>query len=231
MEFVHRSVSSFAADCADRIVNAIEECLKHRERCHIALSGGSTPNDMFDQLAARQLPWQRVEIWQVDERVAPQADPARNANGLLQHLVDQLSIPPRAVHLIPVHLPVHQAVSNYANLLGTRCLQGLDVIHLGLGEDGHTASWPPGDPICEEHNALCAATAGLFNGYRRVSLTPRAVNQAHARLMCVSGVAKTHALEQLIQGGNSIPAHRLIPHHTTVMFAGMEIQLPPRTDA
>lgn len=127
------------------------------------------------------VPWEVVDIWQVDERVAPDGHPDRNAN--------QLAGLPGRHHLMPVAArDLRRAAARYAATLPDR----FDVVHLGMGPDGHTASWPPGDPVVDSDRPvdLC----GEFNGRVRMTLTPRVVNAARARLIFIAGDDKASAV-------------------------------------
>ena len=159
---------------ADRLWAAVAE----RGAAHLAVSGGNTPSGMFVALATLPIPWEHIHLWQVDERVAPDGDEARNATSLSQHLVSRVPIAPDRVHLMDVAAPdLDAAADAYAEAMRDSCGAVLDIVHLGLGDDGHTASWPPGDAIVDVEDRD-VALAGLFNGYRRMTLTVPAVNRA-----------------------------------------------------
>jgi 6-phosphogluconolactonase/glucosamine-6-phosphate isomerase/deaminase len=150
-------------------------------RAVLAVSGGSTAPPMLDALAAHDVPWDAVDLWQVDERVAPDGHPDRNAN--------QLAGFPGRHHLMPVTAKdLRRAAARYAATLPPR----FDVIHLGMGPDGHTASWPPGDPVIDSERPvdLC----GEFNGWVRMTLTPQVVNAARARIVLITGGDKASAV-------------------------------------
>ena len=136
---------------------------------------------MFDVLAALDVPWKQVEVWQVDERVAPDGDPDRNANQLVAF--------PGKHRLMPVTAKdLAAACRRYARALPDR----FDVVHLGLGDDGHTASWTPHDPVIDRAEPV--ALSGVYQGRIRMTLTPPVVNAARARLILAFGAEKTAAL-------------------------------------
>lgn len=167
-----------------------------RGEAHLAVSGGSTPLAMLESLAVLPLPWSQIHVWQVDERVAPDGDPSRNA-GQLASLMSVGAM----VHTMPVTAAsLADAAVAYADALPLR----LDVIHLGLGDDGHTASWPPGDPVA--HAASPVAVVGPFNGQMRLTLTPLVVNAARSVVFLVAGAAKGPVLERLLVSDPTIPA-------------------------
>ena len=140
---------------ADQLWSAIAE----RDVAHLAVSGGTTPKAMFGALATLPLPWDRVHVWQVDERVAPDGDPARNLDDLEAALLSKV---PATPHLFAVTNPdLAAAAAAYAADLHAACDGVLDVVHLGLGDDGHTASWPPGDPVVDVTDADAAVVRAV----------------------------------------------------------------------
>jgi 6-phosphogluconolactonase len=168
----------------------------------LAVSGGHAPWRMFELLGAHGLEWGRVELFQVDERIAPAGDPDRN----LTHL--EASLPTaaqRSVRAMPVEdADLDRAAAGYAEALPER----LDLVHLGLGPDGHTASLVPGDPVLEVTDRL-VATTGEYQGRRRMTLTYRALALARGILWLVTGADKPEALAKLQAGDRSIPAGRV----------------------
>jgi 6-phosphogluconolactonase len=196
---------------ADEIWTAVAE----RGVAHLAVSGGRTPAAMFAVLASLPVPWERVHVWQVDERVAPDGHPDRNANDLHTALIDR--VPLAGVHLLDVTASsLDLAASRYAADLAAECNGVLDVVHLGLGDDGHTASWPPGDPVADVRGPL-VAVSGEYQGRRRLTLTVTAVQQARRRLVLVAGASKTDAVRRFADHDPSIPAH-LVPRAATLLL-------------
>lgn len=174
----------------------------------LAVSGGSTPALMFAALAKIDLPWDRVGIWQVDERVAAASDPSRNA-----HLLAGFSELGAQVHLMPVEEPrLAEAATRYATSLPDR----FDVVHLGVGDDGHTASWPPGDPVADRDEPV--ALSGEYNGFVRMTLTPRVVNAARHRLVLATGSAKAGPISQWLLDDASLPIQRVRRTDTVVVL-------------
>jgi 6-phosphogluconolactonase len=168
----------------------------------LAVSGGSGPLAMFDRLADEELAWDRTATWQVDERVAPDGDPDRNLTGLLEHF------PPEALgdlRPMPVTDPdLEAAAARYAAGLP----DAFDLMHLGIGADGHTASLVPGDPVLEIADRE-VALSGEYEGRRRMTLTYRVIDRARFVLWLVTGAAKADALSKLMAGDPSIPAGRV----------------------
>jgi len=179
---------------------------------HLALSGGRTPWRMLGLLATDALPWSQVHLWQVDERLVPADHPERNWRQVRASLVDRVPIPEANLHPIPVELGDADAVAaayarELARALGPA--PPLDLVHLGLGDDGHTASLVPGDAILEVEDRDAAATSGPYQGHRRVSLTLPLLRRARQRLWLVTGSSKKSALDRLEQSDPTIPAGRL----------------------
>lgn len=177
----------------------------------VAISGGSTPALMLDHLARLDLPWGHIHVFQVDERIVPDGDPDRNATDLQEHLVDRIEIPPSNVHLMPVTASdLATACEIYAGELAalTGTDRGIDLAHLGLGDDGHTASWPPGDPVADTGD-VDVAVVGPYRGHRRMTLTPPVVNRAEQILWLVSGEDKADAAEGLVNRDSRLPASRV----------------------
>src|SRR5499427_1646623 len=177
----------------------------------MAVSGGHTPWRMLRVLAADELPWQQVHVVQVDERVAPAADPDRNLAHLRASLLDHAPLPPDHIHPMPVEAAdLARAAEQYA--LTLREVAGsppvLDLVHLGLGPDGHTASLVPGDPVLEVTDADVAVT-GPYQGRRRMTLTFPIINRSRLVLWLVTGGEKAETLARLREGDRSIPASRV----------------------
>ncbi len=204
---------ALAALAADRVVAWAEEAIRDRGRFTLAVSGSTTPGPMFSALAERSLPWGDVHLFQVDERVAPDGDPDRNFVDLSARLVERVPIPKENVHPMPVTASDLEvgARAYAAELEGATGDGVLDVVHLGLGDDGHTASWPPGDPVLDAdgEGAPDVAVVGPFNGRLRMTLTPRAVNRGRAVLWLIDGAAKAPVVARLVAGDPAIPASRV----------------------
>jgi 6-phosphogluconolactonase len=215
---VAESGEALPAIAAQRMASMAEAAVGWRGKAALALSGGSTPALMFEELARYILPWERIHLFQVDERVAPEGGPDRNATLLRANLVDQVPIPAANVHLMPVEAPDLAAGARaYAAELAEVTGDGvLDVVHLGLGDDGHTASWPPGDPVLDVTDED-VAVVGPFRGRLRMTLTPPAVNRARAVLWLVDGTDKAPALRRLLDGDRSLPASAVRTDRAVVM--------------
>lgn len=213
-----------ASVTAARLAAAIGDAIAQRGCCHLAVSGGRTPGAAFDLLAVMPLAWPAVHIWQVDERIAADGDPARNANDLITRLVAPVNLPPANVHLMPVTAAdIDSAAGWYAYELERHCAGVLDVVHLGIGDDGHTASWVPGDPVINQTAHDVALTLGHYQGTRRMTLTPPCVNRARVRLVAVGGTSKASAVAAFLAGDPNIPATRLSPMTTLLDATGASV--------
>ena len=193
--------SAVAERGAEVVAAAAAAAVTERGTFTFAVSGGRTPWAMFDALRGR-LPWQHISLFQVDERIAPDGDPDRN----LTHLLD--SLPPTAgadVHPMPVTADdLTTAAAVYAEALP----EAFDLVHLGLGPDGHTASLVPGDPVLDVADRDVALT-GEYQGRRRMTLTYPALDRARRVLWLVTGEDKVDALARLRARDLSIPAGRV----------------------
>ncbi|MGH9082467.1 MAG: 6-phosphogluconolactonase [Acidimicrobiales bacterium] len=186
---------------------------------HFAVSGGHTPWAMFGELASLDVPWERTTIYQVDERVAPPDDPERN----LAHLRRALGRAPARVHPMPVEADdLGVAADRYGALLPA----AFDLVHLGLGPDGHTASLVPGDPVLEAADRPVAVTATEYQGRRRMTLTYPGLARARQLLWLVSGDDKRSPLEKLLAGDRSIPAGRVAAATSLVMADRSAMPVP-----
>ena len=208
---VYPNEDAVAGAAAAIIADAARAAVTSRGRFIMALSGGRTPWLMLRALAARELPWGRVHVFQVDERLAPTGDPDRNFAHLRASLLDHAPLLPEHVHAMPVEAAeLDRAAEQYARTL--REVAGLppvlDLIHLGLGPDGHTASLVPGDPVLDVTDADVAVTAS-YRGRRRMTLTFPIINRARLVLWLVTGREKAEALVRLRDGDRSIPGSRV----------------------
>ena len=203
-EAVAREAAAFIAEEAQAAVAA-------RGAFLLAVSGGHTPWQMLRVLAKQELPWKEVQVVQVDERVAPAGDPDRNLTHLRESLLAQAPLKPEQIHAMPVEdQDLAGAAARYAQTL--RKIAGsppvLDLVHLGLGPDGHTASLVPHDAVLDITDADVGLT-GVYQGRRRLTLTYPILNRARRLLWLVTGAEKADMLVRLRAGDSSIPAGRV----------------------
>jgi len=177
----------------------------------MAVSGGHTPWLMLRDLSGEDVPWDSVHVVQVDERVAPAGHPDRNLTHLRESLLENSPLRPGQIHAMQVEATdLEAAATRYA--LTLREIAGsppvLDLVHLGLGPDGHTASLVPGDPVLDVTDADVAMT-GVYQGRRRMTLTYPILNRCRRVLWLVTGSEKVGMLRRLRDGDESIPAGRV----------------------
>jgi 6-phosphogluconolactonase len=206
---VQLTPEAVANAAAGYVAGRARAAVAERGRFTFAVSGGHTPWAMFAELAGEDVPWEQVVLYQVDERVAPEGDPDRN----LTHLRDSLGGAKAEVIAMPVNdAGLDAAADRYAALLPDR----FDLVHLGLGPDGHTASLVPGDPVLGVRDRLVAVTRP-YQGHQRMTLTYPALARADQILWLVTGADKKVPLAQLLAGDESIPAGRVEAAHSLVL--------------
>ncbi|MGN6586583.1 MAG: 6-phosphogluconolactonase [Solirubrobacterales bacterium] len=197
---------------AELIAAGGAEAAAERGRFAFAMSGGRSPWAMLAILGElEEMPWDKTELFQVDERVAAPGDEARN----LTHMVLGLSMEHQST-LRP--MPVTQrnldgAAREYEASLPDR----LDLVHLGLGPDGHTASLVPGDPVLDVTDRRVAMTETSYQDHRRMTLTYPALNDARRIVWLITGADKAEPLQKLLAGDESIPAGRVRNHNVIVV--------------
>jgi 6-phosphogluconolactonase len=201
---------SVARAAAAKIALDARADIAARGRFTFAVSGGHTPWIMLRELANEDIPWANMQIFQVDERVAPEGHPDRNLTHLRESLL-RAPIHSEQIHAMAVESPdLEAAATQYG--LDLRNAAGsppvIDLVHLGLGPDGHTASLVPGDAVLNITAADVALT-GIYQGRRRMTLTYPALNRALRVLWVVTGSEKTEMLHRLLDGDVSIPAGRV----------------------
>lgn len=212
-----------AHDAAAWIAAELRAAVQARDIAHLAVSGGETPWRMLARLVRTPLPWSRVHLWQVDERVAPRRDPARNWSRLEAAMRGAEPAGAVVVHPMPVEeTPLEEGARRYGETLEK--LAGappvLDVVHLGLGSDGHTASLFPGDPAVAESARPVALTAP-HGGRRRMTLTLPVLSRARRVLWLVTGAEKAAALARLVRGDPALPASR-VPRERARLLASRD---------
>jgi 6-phosphogluconolactonase len=210
---------SVARAAGGAIAADAREAIAARGRFAFAVSGGHTPWVMLRALAGEDVPWASVHVYQVDERVAPAGDADRNLTHLRESLLQHAPLPSEHIHAMPVEAAdLDAAAAQYA--LALREMAGsppvLDLVHLGLGPDGHTASLVPGDPVLAVTDRDVAMT-GVYQGRRRMTLTYPMLNRARRVLWVVTGSEKVEMLRRLRDGDVSIPSGRIQREQAVVL--------------
>ena len=211
-EAVARAGAAFTAEEARAAVAA-------RGRFIVAVSGGRTPWTMLRALADQDVPWPHVHLVQVDERVAPAGHPDRNLTHLRESLLAHCPLRPEQVHAMPVEsaelaLAGSQYAATLQQIAGTPAV--LDLAHLGLGPDGHTASLVPGDPVLDVTDADVALT-GFYQERRRMTLTYPILDRSRRIVWLVTGAEKAEMLARVRRADRSIPAGRISQHQAIVL--------------
>lgn len=210
---------SVARHAAALIAAEARAAVAARGRFLLAVSGGRTPWVMLRALADEDVPWSSVHVFQVDERVAPAGHPDRNLTRLSESLLANAPLPPARLHAMPVESPdLEEAAARYARTLEEHAGRPaiLDVVHLGLGPDGHTASLVPGDAVLDVFGADVAVT-GIYQERRRMTLTFPVLGRARKMLWLVTGADKSAMLPRLLRADPSIPAGRVQQNRALVL--------------
>ncbi len=212
---------------AEHIVELGSTAIAARDRFTLALSGGSTPWPMLRALATLDLDWSKVHVFQVDERAVPADDDARNWKHIQAHLLEPAGVPASNRHPLPVLDRRDTSAATYAETLAavTGPDRVLDLAQLGLGDDGHTASLVPDDPVLDVTDRDVAWTTNLYQGTHRMTLTYPTLSRARSLLWLVAGEGKREMVDRLLQQDHSIPAGRL-PQERAVLFADRAARPP-----
>ena len=208
-----------AKEAAAVIAREARQAVAARGRFVMAVSGGHTPWMMLRALADENVTWTSVHIFQVDERVAPEGHADRDLTHLRASLLEHAPLPPAQLYAMPVEIPdLQSAAAKYAaeleRIAGTPPV--LDLVHLGLGPDGHTASLVPGDPVLDVTGRDVAVT-GVYQGRNRLTLTYPVINRARLILWLVTGSEKVPMYKRLQAADQSIPAGRVLQNNAVLL--------------
>ncbi len=207
---VVRAGSDLTEVATEILIGALSGSLDANGRASLAVSGGRTPWPILSAMSRTDLDWPHLDVYQVDERVAPAGDPSRNLTGLVTALLDHV---PAVVYPMPVEAPDLEAAAHaYLQELP----EILDVVHLGLGDDGHTASLVPGDPVLDIDDRAVAITEP-YRGHRRMTLTYPALERAAAIVWIVAGTHKASMVERLLAADPTIPAGRVAQYRAILV--------------
>ena len=212
---------SAAHACAQHILTILEETLEGQDRATLAVSGGTTPKLLFDELVKRSFPWSHVHVFFVDERFVPPTDPESNFKLAQERLIIPARIPARNVHRIPTeHTPDQSAIAYSHDIrsyfeLAEGKLPHFDVIHQGLGADAHTASLFPGEPLIEDRTGISAAVFKDETSQWRITLLPGVLLAAKHTVVLATGEDKREAVHNIFEAPYDplkFPA-QIVAHH------------------
>ncbi len=202
---VFPTAADAAQACAVRAAELLRERLDAAPWATLVVSGGTTPALMFEALAAEDVDWKRVYLFQVDERLVPPNDPGSNYRLAREKLIIPAGIPPANVHRIRGELPGSEAADRYGEEireffgLGAGEMPAFDVVHRGMGEEAHTASLFPGEPLIANTTRIAAAVHTPKPPPDRITLLPGPLNAARHTLMLLAGEDKAEALRLVMR--------------------------------
>jgi 6-phosphogluconolactonase len=210
---VVREPGALVEAAADWIAAAIEDAVRERGRCAVAVAGGSTPRPVYERLAREpyrsRLPWQAVDLFFGDERAVPPDDPASNYRMVSLALLERLPTGPGRVHRMEgERADADAAARDYERLLP----ETLDLLLLGTGPDGHTASLFPGSPALDEQQRRVVAVTGTKPPPRRLTVTPPVIRSARRIAVLAIGAEKAAVVARALQGP-------LLPYDLPVQLA------------
>jgi 6-phosphogluconolactonase len=219
---IANNATELAINAADVFLETARDCVRERDRFAVALSGGSTPHEMHRMLAEEpygsDVPWEKVHIFWVDERCVPVDDPASNYGAAKKEFLDRIPIPAEQIHPMPGHLPPEEGVMNYRKALKAffrpegRDHPAFDLIFLGVGKDGHTASLFPGHRSLETEKGWVAAVKGGEPDVYRLTFTYKVLNQAKHIYFMVSGKGKAPIVKTIFEKRDAqLPAQKIQP--------------------
>ena len=207
---IYADAEALARAAADYLYGRIQDCLARKQLCHIALPGGRTPSRCLELLAELPLPWDRVHWYLGDERCYPTGHAQRNDTLVREHLWSRIDAPATNLHPIPAELGPEPAAAAYTAVI--QAIGNLDIVLLGMGEDGHTASLFPENDALEDERLVVPVYAAPKPPPERVSLGVTALQAAAERVALVAGAGKRETL-QLVRDGKQLPIARVGPIH------------------
>lgn len=203
---IHPDTDALAQAAAEFVAERIQAVLAERDSCHIALPGGDTPAACLRLLAGHDLPWPRIHWYLSDERCVPEGDALRNDRMIDETLWSRIAAPEENCHRIRAELGPRDGASDYAEMI--QQAGKLDIVLLGMGEDGHTASLFPGNAALEHIEAAVPVCHAPKPPAERVSLGILTLQTAGLRVLLTAGAAKRDAL-QAIRAGEPLPVNRI----------------------
>jgi len=219
--FVYPDPVKAAQACAKHILVRLEEALSGQPWASLAISGGSSPKPIFETLAATRFEWNRVQLFWVDERAVPPSDPQSNFGMAEKLLIQPAHIPHRNVHRIHGELRPDDGARQYCDEVRSvfRLERGelphFDVIHRGIGNDGHTASLFPGEPLIEDREGIAAAVYVEKLAQYRITLLPGVLLAAKHSVVYAAGEDKAEMVRAILEDPydpQRLPA-QILSHH------------------
>lgn len=187
-----------AEACGQRILELLTQAISERQRATLAVSGGTSPKPMFELFAKSGFPWEQVQIFWVDERCVPPTDSQSNFRMANETWLAPAKVPSGNIHRVPTELEPHEAARQYAK--DVRMFLPFDVIHRGMGPDGHTASLFPGEPLIADREGIAAAVWVEKMHQWRVTLLPGVLEAARNTVVLATGADKAEALAAVLRG-------------------------------
>lgn len=218
---VHAGRNELSAAVARRVAQLSAQAIGWRGIFRIAFAGGETPRRCYEMLRDMPVAWEHVQVYFGDERCLPRGDPGRNDSMAHAALLAHVAIPSGNVHAIPAERGARIAATEYAAVLAYAL--PLDLVLLGMGEDGHTASLFPGNPALEQHGIVVPVFGAPKPPAERVSLGMSALNAARMKMFLVAGKEKRTALEQIARGV-ALPAARVAGAEWHVEHAALPVE-------
>jgi len=194
----YSSVADLAQSVADLVVKSAQKAIEERGVFHWALAGGTSPKLCYETLRDAPIDWEKVHVWFGDERALPVGDVERNDFMAEQALLNHVAMPAANIHRIHAELGVEKAANQYTNQLSS--ISCLDLVLLGMGEDGHTASLFPNNPALLSNELAVAVYDSPKSPSYRVSMGYKTLKAAHQRIMMVTGEGKRDVFERLCSG-------------------------------
>ncbi|BBJ28407.1 6-phosphogluconolactonase [Athalassotoga saccharophila] len=217
---VQRTVNRFKSieDMNEAILNFLSQYFKKDQIFTLCLAGGNTPKKLYERMALENFPWERIHLFWGDERYVPYDDPRSNYGMAYDSLIKFIKIPPQNVHKIRTDLPLEDAVKDYEETLRSFFDDGptFDILFLGMGKDGHTASIFPNSPLIHEEKRWVVFTeAGLEPFVERITLTFPVLNRSKNTFILAGGREKIRTLENL---SNEMPVNMVRSDHLEIMI-------------
>lgn len=230
---VHQTATSVAKQIAERIFQQHKIYLKHNKKLHVALSGGSTPKILFDLLSreyAQKIDWKYIHLYWVDERCVPPTDEQSNYKMTYETLLSKVPIPTQNIHPMQGNRPPKEETLRYIQLLKDNLPQQdgypqFDILLLGMGADGHTASIFPNQSELLHTNQTVSIAQHPITAQQRITLTGNTILRANSILFLITGQDKAKRLSEIINETNAYsdyPTHYILKQSTAEIFADKE---------